>query len=1227
MGSLENILSYHLMGKTSNILFHDNLILRKPIGIGTKSYGFMETMLHRNIGSHQFDYDGFGTTIGMASNPYLNSEIDPWFMLDESKQKYDNYMSYVNDMYFHGTMLPPNFQTVDNITVLNDYNGILKEMSRVGAIHHYDIDNIVGARLFIPNGSTNPNGYDDTRLGVINNFYLSATLRNSYDNMLMRKTSSYHKPSFGIDENVLENSYSVTQGAYFKFGLKGEYGINNGTFALKEGGVTPQSLYTDDIITWSTVDNYYTSNSNNEKEFENYPYGNFYNISYSLGLLSASGEKTKEFIAKSIYGINLMDDFIPSLEFNESDLSLLRKKSRKKYFASIGGRGTNYIDVMTNNDVKYESDSENNNIRLLFNNPGNDNLYNYNTYLVYSEAEGNKESVTFDNGITVNIGTIINKYQTYDVNVNKKDIINYTNQQFKNNKFKTIIGKFHTDSVERDLISSAVSQYGMSHGRNLLNKDHKNSEKNGFHDPYCRVWTYHKQYSKYSDLIRPFDTNERVRLNDILKKTYQVNRQHLLDNGVKCENGLLRIAPKNNKDITACMFSIENLAWRDSKTSQQLYKDNSKYAIGPNGGRIMWFPPYGLTFQESSKANWNASQFIGRGEKIYSYVDTERTGSLSFEMLIDHPSLLNSVNKMSSDAIGDVDDVNSMEQQILRFFAGCDVFSSPSINRNEKKENESKMTFTPIPVVKNSVIENFTIEFDVYFPYGYSGKDSDINWYDYLINGIGCEYENKDFYSDNKLKQLIGGYEMDGEEGLSCVKKWEEYPPASYDGYSRFRITKDVYYESYGTVIPKFVLANKVKNESGKEVFWGHLIDSKYSVNRNSSNFENVKNYLDNESYHLNSKLQNENKYNDTESLKVSFCDFAIFMGVECTETKKNIISSEKNQKLLKSLFNEYKVNKVKVDGYSYLDKELGESRAQQVAKWLRNNTMFNDVEYELKSYFVEDITTKSNTDIKNKPNSKKAKKQRKVSVSIILQKEIFDTDIDYHNNLNNTIVQKSNNEKISNEIRINSMALLALSNIKEYERKLSKINEERTEEKLNIDNLSYNEYDFFQQINSDNSFFRNKILDKIKYFDPAYHSITPEGFNSRLTFLHQCTRQGPTNSFKDNGVNVRNLSFGQPPICVLRIGDFYNTKIIIDSLNIKYDEATWDLNDEGIGVMPMMAQIDISFSFIGGSDLSGAVDILQNAVSFNYYANTSVYEPNATKINNKKINGNENTK
>jgi hypothetical protein len=122
---------------------------------------------------------------------------------------------------------------------------------------------------------------------------------------------------------------------------------------------------------------------------------------------------------------------------------------------------------------------------------------------------------------------------------------------------------------------------------------------------------------------------------------------------------------------------------------------------------------------------------------------------------------------------------------------------------------------------------------------------------------------------------------------------------------------------------------------------------------------------------------------------------------------------------------------------------------------------------------------------------------------------------------------------------------------------------------------------------------------------------MTPEGLNSRLTFLHQCTRQGPTLE----KLGAVNLAFGRPPICILRIGDFYNTKVIIDNITIDYEPIVWDLNPEGIGVQPMIANVNLSIKFIGGSSLLGPINKLQNALSFNYYANTHVYDPRADYI------------
>ena len=57
-----------------------------------------------------------------------------------------------------------------------------------------------------------------------------------------------------------------------------------------------------------------------------------------------------------------------------------------------------------------------------------------------------------------------------------------------------------------------------------------------------------------------------------------------------------------------------------------------------------------------------------------------------------------------------------------------------------------------------------------------------------------------------------------------------------------------------------------------------------------------------------------------------------------------------------------------------------------------------------------------------------------------------------------------------------------------------------------------------------------------------------------------------------------------------------------------------WDLNPEGAGVQPMFANININFNFIGGQDITGPVERLQNAVSSNYYANASIYDKKANK-------------
>lgn len=136
-----------------------------------------------------------------------------------------------------------------------------------------------------------------------------------------------------------------------------------------------------------------------------------------------------------------------------------------------------------------------------------------------------------------------------------------------------------------------------------------------------------------------------------------------------------------------------------------------------------------------------------------------------------------------------------------------------------------------------------------------------------------------------------------------------------------------------------------------------------------------------------------------------------------------------------------------------------------------------------------------------------------------------------------------------------------------------------------------------------------------VNKFVPVFHSQTPEDFHRRLTFLQQCVRQGNAVRRKveqrdgTNDFSAKNSVFGRQPIQILRLGDFFHTKIVIDQISIDYGDYPWDMNPEGMGMQFMVADVDIQFRIIGGMSLRGPIDALQNAVSFNYYANSTYYD------------------
>lgn len=330
-----------------------------------------------------------------------------------------------------------------------------------------------------------------------------------------------------------------------------------------------------------------------------------------------------------------------------------------------------------------------------------------------------------------------------DIDLKQDALLSKTNSFLRKRKINTLISRFHDqDNKKIGLTQTSVSRFGVSHGRNLLTKNAVEKgvvdKINNYSNPYCRVWTAHHQFSKMKHLIRPFVNEENFTPISELQKDWYMFRgenggQRLSDYGVLNKNGMVNITPTsdNEVDVKKCMFSIENLAWKDILTSQkgcyridengEFYEDNeailSEEQRGPNGGRIMWFPPYDLNFQETSTAAWSANEFIGRGEPVYTYTNSKRSGTLDFTILVDHPSVVNywMLDKKRNATEKD-------EQTLLRYFAGCEAID-PNENIIEllNNGNEYQGPFKD-PLLNEKEAKD--IIFYTFFPNNYSGVDN-----------------------------------------------------------------------------------------------------------------------------------------------------------------------------------------------------------------------------------------------------------------------------------------------------------------------------------------------------------------------------------------------------------------------------------------------------------------------------------------------------------------------
>lgn len=818
----------------------------------------------------------------------------------------------------------------------------------------------------------------------------------------------------------------------------------------------------------------------------------------------------------TLYGVGT----VSSRLFDEIDFSLPVGKSENELLVSNFNNRITESGLLDYYSFKREFLFEKNRDKTIH---GEQKIFRYNPQIQYGSSQNTNTDIYKVDGNNEFREYVIDTkgfdYEEDDISTTannnaKNNIISRTDNLFKRGKINSLVNRFHTSGNTKDQLSR---------GRNLRKANNESTNDGGYDNPYCRVWTSRHQYSTMKDLIRPFggDYKDLGNLQEKLGTELRPNNGHtrLKNNSVLQDNGFVRITPQlgdyksDSKElIKNYMFSIENLAWKGSG------KSLSPEQIGPNEGRIMWFPPYNLKFSENVNVNWNGNSFIGRGEQIYTYTNTERSGTLDFTLLIDHPSILNKW-RGTRDVSGE--EAERYKDTLLRFFAGCEMLDTtlnPQTKNDEQsvdKGNNDNRNLTPAG-------DNLKhIAYVIFFPNNYTG------------------FDNEDI--DDTIIDLWN-YEMtnDGSE-VNLTDK-------AYSG------------QTVGKNKNMFKL-----NSDGKKEYVKHLV-KKITMQTN----EEVEVY----------NLRDLTKVN---GVKVEY------------------LSSDKGDKIFDLDKNQYNIRSIKYGGYASShgnnteNQNIAKNRSKTISKIIDKLTWLNNIpkkEVETKIYEVK------NNDI----NSIEGKLTRCGLIFITLEQN---TQALVSNEANTTTITNTDT-KIEKKLTTNNP------------------NEAIYKKEEYVETGSYdNEYTYFSKIQEDDKMVTH-IMKRVRHFDPAYHSLTPEGFNARLTFLQQCTRQGPTNSLSSGSVKnssddvlkwAGNLSFGRAPYCVLRIGDFFNTKICIESISISYDNGgglQWDLNPEGVGVQPMFANVSITFKFLGGQDIAGPIEKLQNAVTSNYYANASVYDANA---------------
>lgn len=710
---------------------------------------------------------------------------------------------------------------------------------------------------------------------------------------------------------------------------------------------------------------------------------------------------------------------------------------------------------------------------------------------------------------------------------------------------------------------------------------------------YFRVWTKQRGYNRLDRTLR----------------------HRGLDNGdtrsVLNQNGIPNYAPTireadgrngliNDAVIKRYMFSIENLAWNDYMDDLPECEQGPGDPVTGVRGRIMWFPPYDLNFDENVSVQWEGHNFIGRGEKIYTYNNVERSGTLSFTIPVDNPDIIHSL-------------VGERTQYWERYFKGDKTVEADAKDRYKLKKNISQKDLESLnkikkpiePIVKKvpyiiktekKVIKEKAKKVKEKVDQGkYGQKTLSI----YFPNNVfvvprSTFKPNLDNVSSDAVEdKTINFVEMAAKNvGYEDGGAADGFKSSDAKPYTIFTSNGLEYKDFSGKIVNTVGRTKQATYEDGS-VQKGLQIAVSGCKDIDREGWQDTTNFGLNVPFYFEWQIRFFDSLKDKTKVEINFIGNASLPGAANSRTNT----------------------------------ELGIKRANNAKEWFKKNVIPFLEKQGINIGFTYKVDSKSDLEDQerglsglveakdgnsgdgtycgkcSRPHLLPCKKSRRVDIYIKDLSEPVEEEPEPEEPEVNVIEDVVPNEAftIDETQNIDDPDSVQVPDIDESV----------------LNKLVYTECDYFKYLETYDPLAYQTISEKIKYFVPAFHSMTPQGWNSRLTFLHQCTRQ--SDSIGLDGVdNIKNLAFGRPPVCILRIGDFFHTKIIIESMSINYkggDSITWDTNPEGIGVQPMFANVNLQIKILGGMSMTAPINRLQNALSFNFYANTEMYDARADSV------------